>query len=147
MCPVYYFNIKINLDIYNYLGFFFKYNNDLDSINQSLDMLNEGSKLKLLGNANGGASIDISRYIDDYSELLISVTLGNTRYRVTINIPLAELVDDDITYQSGARASATIGTVANVQCSRKHVVLTTVIVNDNDVLADSTKRIYGRKLS
>ena len=36
MCPVYYFNIKINLDIYNYLGLFFKYNNDLDSINQSL---------------------------------------------------------------------------------------------------------------
>ena len=37
MCPVYYFNIKINLDIYNYLGLFFKYNNDLDSINQSLN--------------------------------------------------------------------------------------------------------------
>ena len=38
MCPVYYFNIKINLDIYNYLGLFFKYNNDLDYINQSLDI-------------------------------------------------------------------------------------------------------------
>ena len=39
MCPVYYFNIKINLDIYNYLGLFFKYNNDLYSINQSLSKI------------------------------------------------------------------------------------------------------------
>lgn len=112
---------------------------------QSLTQLNEGSKLKLLGNANGKASIDISRYIDDYSELLISVTLGNTPYRITINIPPAELVYSDITYQSGSRASASIGTVANVQCSRKRVLLTAVIVNDNDVLAYSTLRIYGRK--
>lgn len=116
-----------------------------DEVNQSLTQLNEGSKLKLLGNANGKASIDISRYIDDYSELLISVTLGNTPYRITINIPPAELVYSDITYQSGSRASASIGTVVNVQCSRKRVLLTAVIVNDNDVLAYSTLRIYGRK--
>lgn len=118
---------------------------DKAEINQSLTQLNEGSKLKLLGNANGKASIDISRYIDDYSELLISVTLGNTPYRITINIPPAELVYSDITYQSGSRASASIGTVVNVQCSRKRVLLTAVIVNDNDVLAYSTLRIYGRK--
>lgn len=117
----------------------------IEDVTQSLTQLNEGSKLKLLGNANGKASIDISRYIDDYSELLISVTLGNTPYRITINIPPAELVYSDITYQSGSRASASIGTVVNVQCSRKRVLLTAVIVNDNDVLAYSTLRIYGRK--
>lgn len=108
-------------------------------------MLNEGSKLKLLGNANGKDSIDISRYIDDYSELLISVTLGSTPYRITINIPPAELVDSEITYQSGSRATASNGTVVNVSCSRKHVYISAVIVNDNDVLAYSTIRIYGRK--
>lgn len=120
-------------------------NNEFFANTQSLTKLNEGSKLKLLGNANGNASIDISRYINDYSELLISVTLGNTPYRITINIPPAELVDSDITYQSGSRASASVGTVANVQCSRKRVLLTAVIINDNDVLAYSTVRIYGRK--
>lgn len=114
-------------------------------LNQSLTQLNEGSKLKLLGNANGKASIDISRYIDDYSELLISVTLGSTPYRITINIPPAELVDSEITYQSGSRATASNGTVVNVSCSRKHVYISAVIVNDNDVLAYSTIRIYGRK--
>ena len=119
-----------------------KFAND---VNQSLNKLNEGSKLKLLGNANGNTPIDITRYISNYSELLISVTLGNTPYRITINIPPAELVDSDITYQSGSRASASIGTVVNVQCSRKRVLLTAVIVNDNDVLAYSTIRIYGRK--
>lgn len=116
-----------------------------DEVNQSLTQLNEGSKLKLLGNANGKASIDISRYIDDYSELLISVTLGSTPYRITINIPPAELVDSEITYQSGSRATASNGTVVNVSCSRKHVYISAVIVNDNDVLAYSTIRIYGRK--
>ena len=115
--------------------------------NQSLNKLNEGSKLKLLGSANSNTYIDISKYINEYSELLISVTLGNTPYRITINIPPAELVDSDITYQSGSRASASIGTVVNVQCSRKRVLLTAVIVNDNDVLAYSTIRIYGRKWS
>lgn len=115
------------------------------SHNQSLTKLNEGSKLKLLDNANGNTPIDITRYISNYSELLISVTLGNTPYRITINIPQAELVDSDITYQSGSRASASIGTVVNVQCSRKRVLLTAVIVNDNDVLTYSTIRIYGRK--
>lgn len=114
-------------------------------LNQSLTKLNEGSKLKLLDNANGNTPIDITRYISNYSELLISVTLGNTPYRITINIPQAELVDSDITYQSGSRASASIGTVVNVQCSRKRVLLTAVIVNDNDVLTYSTIRIYGRK--
>ena len=114
-------------------------------INHSLTQLREESKLKLLGNANSSASIDISKYINDYSELLISVTLGVTSYRITINIPTAELVDSDITYQSGSRASASVGTVANVMCSRKHVILTAVIVNDNNVLADSTLRVYGRK--
>lgn len=116
-----------------------------DFENQSLNKLNEGSKLKLLGSANSNTYIDISKYINEYSELLISVTLGNTPYRITINIPPAELVDSDITYQSGSRASASIGTVVNVQCSRKRVLLTAVIVNDNDVLAYSTIRIYGRK--
>lgn len=120
-------------------------NNEFFANTQSLTKLNEGSKLKLLGNANGKAPIDISRYINEYSELLISVTLGNTPYRITINIPPAELVDSDITYQSGSRASASIGTVVNVQCSRKRVLLTAVIVNDNDVLTYSTIRIYGRK--
>lgn len=117
----------------------------IEDVSQSLNKLNEGSKLKLLGNANGNTPIDITRYISNYSELLISVTLGNTPYRITINIPPAELVDSDITYQSGSRASASIGTVVNVQCSRKRVLLTAVIVNDNDVLAYSTIRIYGRK--
>lgn len=116
-----------------------------DEINHSLTQLNEGSKLKLLGNANGKALIDISKYINEYSEFLISVTLGNTPYRITINIPPAELVDSEITYQSGSRASVSVGTVVNVSCSRKNVHLSAVIVNDNDVLAYSTIRVYGRK--
>ena len=120
-------------------------NAKINEQNQSLTQLNEGSKLKLLGNANGKASINISRYIDDYSELLISVTLGNTPYRITINIPPAELVDSEITYQSGSRATASNGTVVNVSCSKKQVRLSAVIVNDNDVLAYSTIRVYGRK--
>ena len=65
--------------------------------------------------------------------------------RITINIPLAELVDSEITYQSGSRATASNGTVVNVSCSRKYVHLSAVIVNDNDVLSYSTLRIYGRK--
>lgn len=120
-------------------------NAKINEQNQSLTQLNEEKKLKLLGSANSNTYIDISKFINEYSELLISVTLGNTPYRITINIPMEELVDSDITYQSGSRASASIGTVANVQCSRKRVLLTAVIVNDNDVLAYSTLRIYGRK--
>ena len=52
MCPVYYFNIKINLDIYNYLGLFFKYNNDLDSINQSLESLFKIVQIRINGEGN-----------------------------------------------------------------------------------------------
>ena len=38
MCPVYYFNIKINLDIYNYLGLFFiKYYNDLCKVKYDVE--------------------------------------------------------------------------------------------------------------
>ena len=59
MCPVYYFNIKINLDIYNYLGLFFKYNNDLDSINQSLDIKN---KVFLFSVSEG------KYYLEDFSK-------------------------------------------------------------------------------
>ena len=129
---------KHNSDIASLTG-------SISNLNQSLTQLNEEKKLKLLGSANSNTYIDISKYINEYSELLISVTLGNTPYRITINIPPAELVDSDITYQSGSRASASIGTVVNVQCSRKRVLLTAVIVNDNDVLAYSTIRIYGRK--
>ncbi len=142
-------NSEINQKINNLES---KHNSDIasltgsiSSLNQSLTQLNEEKKLKLLGSANSNTYIDISKYINEYSELLISVTLGNTPYRITINIPPAELVDSDITYQSGSRASASIGTVVNVQCSRKRVLLTAVIVNDNDVLAYSTIRIYGRK--
>ena len=129
---------KHNSDIASLTG-------SISNLNQSLTQLNEEKKLKLLGSANSNTYIDISKYINEYSELIISVTLGNTPYRITINIPPAELVDSDITYQSGSRASASIGTVVNVQCSRKRVLLTAVIVNDNDVLAYSTIRIYGRK--
>ena len=69
MCPVYYFNIKINLDIYNYLGLFFKYNNDLDFINQSLDIKN---KVFLFSVSEG------KYYLEDFSKYkYISIEIVN----------------------------------------------------------------------
>ena len=69
MCPVYYFNIKINLDIYNYLGLFFKYNNDLDFINQSLDIKN---KVFLFSVSEG------KYYLEDFSKYkYISIEIIN----------------------------------------------------------------------
>lgn len=109
------------------------------------DFENQSLTFKMIGNAKSSDAIDISKYINEYSELLLSVTLGNFPYRVTLNIPTAELVNVAITYQVGSYSMNNVGTVANVSCTREKVNLSAVNVNGKDVLPYSTIRIYAKK--
>lgn len=99
----------------------------------------------MIGNAKSSDAIDISKYVNEYSELLISVTLGNYPYRVTLSIPTEELVSSTLTYQSGSYSMNNIGTVVNVSCTRNSINLSAVNVNGENVLPYSTIRIYAKK--
>lgn len=114
------------------------------SNSEKVNELNEKCKLTLIGSSNGNLPIDITNYINKYSEFLISVTLGDNPYRITINVPTEELVESELTYQGGSRGSVSTGTVVNVACSKSTIRIAAVIVNDVDVINRSTIRVYAR---
>lgn len=112
---------------------------------EQINNINKEFRLDLLNSSIANTPVNITNYVNNYSELLISVTLGSYPYRHTINVPTKELVESEITYQSGSSSSANIGTVTNVRCSKNQIIIGAVIVNGTDVTNDSTIRIYGRK--